>query len=73
MQDLHTKCGGLKTEDKEVIPIIVKIQSFALFPWSTVHVCSYVQVCMLEHGIYVLKYMYVCGLLLCLVVCITAS
>ena len=28
MQDLHTKCGGLKTKDKEVIPIIVKNPKF---------------------------------------------
>ena len=28
MQDLHTKCGELKTKDKEVIPIIVKNPKF---------------------------------------------
>ena len=38
MQDLHTKCGGLKTKDKEVIPITVKNPKFCSL--SLEH-CSY--------------------------------
>ena len=41
MMNPCTKWVRLKTNDKKVMPIIVKNSKFALFPWSTV--CEFIK------------------------------